>query len=97
MSRPRKTPPIHKDYDPNDFISKSEAEAYFYEMVHIKSGFGYHVKKGNISFFWGVENDQDPQTDKYVKTSDNRCVMFRVAAIERDAKVFLSNKVKKAV
>lgn len=97
MSRPRKTPPIHKDYDPDDFIAKSEAEAYFYEMTHIKSGFGYHVKKENIKFAWGLESDIKPHTDKYVRTSDSRCVMYRIAAIEREAKAFLSNKVKKVL
>lgn len=96
MSRPRKTPALTLcEYDPNDFITAAEATDLFHSITGIKS-MQYNLKQGNIRFEWGREDDNRPRTDRYVRTSDNRQVMYRVAAIEREAKVFLSNKIQKA-
>jgi hypothetical protein len=93
MARP-KNPPVTHEHDPDDFINAPAAAALFYSIVGIKSGFAYHNKAGNIAFNWGKENDNNPNTDKYVSLGDNRCVMYRVAAIEREAKEYLSNRIK---
>jgi len=94
MARPKNPPKTH-DYDPDDFIPASEAVKLFKSITNVSS-FQYQCKQGNLSFTWGMDSSK-PHTDKYPDTKDNRCVMYRVAAIEREAKAFLSNKIKAKV